>query len=300
MAQLAPWTLIAVDAPLERLRGLSVVVSARGRTAGDLVLALQITRAKSIAAMFSGAPRLGVAYATLGEAQAPRNTTVPTWLRVNDLVTEQLGGGTVENVLVVPGIRWGSRFNSSELTAVRQAQGSPEVFGTSQILARLSVGTVDGGPASTSAHARVAAVQQQLGALTTDIVFRIEHSALFDTSVPTTKHLNLMLMRWEDEHRQASPGALERLSHEVELAFRTAQDHAATVGLAHLPTTARPDARRAMKAAMLARSAATEGEREAALMQVTRLLDSLALYYLPAPAEAPRMIGSSGHGEAGS
>ena len=47
--------------------------------------------------------------------------------------------------------------------------------------------------------------------------------------------------------------------------------------------------RRAGKAAHLAAGAATEGERQASLAQVKRILDSLALYYLPTIREKPAL-----------
>ena len=65
------------------------------------------------------------------------------------------------------------------------------------------------------------------------------------------------------------------------MTFDAARANADTLGLDHLPVTARDDARRAAGAARLAAGAATEAERAAANAQVVRILGSLALYYLP-------------------
>ncbi|WP_040282984.1 hypothetical protein [Tessaracoccus massiliensis] len=71
----------------------------------------------------------------------------------------------------------------------------------------------------------------------------------------------------------------------MELTFNVAQANAERLGLEHLPEGARSDARRAGKAARLAAGATTPGERQASLAQVKRILDSLALYYLPTLVE---------------
>ena len=80
---------------------------------------------------------------------------------------------------------------------------------------------------------------------------------------------------------------------EVQLAFDAARANAERLGLNHLPLTARDDAGRAAKAVRLARRASTDGEREAAMAQAHKLLESLALYYLPTPDEAVRMLGGT-------
>ncbi|GAA4904885.1 hypothetical protein GCM10025789_25140 [Tessaracoccus lubricantis] len=92
---------------------------------------------------------------------------------------------------------------------------------------------------------------------------------------------------WEDlEPASAPEDDVVRLAGTLKLAFDTARAHAETVGLGHLPATARNDARRAAGAARLAVGARTEGERAAAQEQVVRILRSLALHYLPAPEAA--------------
>ncbi len=145
-----------------------------------------------------------------------------------------------------------------------------------------------------TAIVRVAAVKAEYGALRSDIVYRIENSALFDDASPVTREFQLALMRWADVEAAGDAPTLQRVASEVELSFRTAKSNAETLGLAHLPTTARTNAERALKAAHLAERAASESEREAALAHVARLLDSIALYYLPSPAEVPKLGGPRG------
>lgn len=130
------------------------------------------------------------------------------------------------------------------------------------------------------ATARVADIREEFGALTSDIVYRIDHPALFDTAVPTTGQFHAALMRFDDAH-SLPISAVEDLAADVEVAYSLARDHAETIGQAHLPEAARDGARRAAKAARLAAGAATEHERAASLAQVQRILESLALYYLP-------------------
>lgn len=136
----------------------------------------------------------------------------------------------------------------------------------------------------------VATVKEQYGALLSDVAYRIECAALFDVAVPLTKQFNLALTAWDDEERRAGGRRLAELAREVELTFATARDHAETVGMRHLPAAARREAELAAKAARLAQSAENEGERAAAIAQATRLLQSLALYYLPGPADFGREL----------
>lgn len=127
---------------------------------------------------------------------------------------------------------------------------------------------------------RVAAIKEEFGSLSTDIVHRIENSALFDNSVPATERFQAALIAW-NSYEGEDLARLEDLAGAVEITFSVAHDHAATMGLEHLPETARAQARRASNAARLAEGATTEGERTASLHQVARILDALALYYLP-------------------
>lgn len=131
------------------------------------------------------------------------------------------------------------------------------------------------------AFQRVDAIRDSYLALREDIAYRIEASALFDPKVPATAAFEAALVGFEDVTDLTSTDDLDALATEVELTFNVAQANAERLGLQHLPADKRADARRAGKAAHLAAGAATEGERQASLAQVKRILDSLALYYLP-------------------
>ncbi|MCG6567213.1 hypothetical protein C3E87_06180 [Tessaracoccus sp. ZS01] len=145
-----------------------------------------------------------------------------------------------------------------------------------------------------SALPRVRELKSEYGKLLSDVVYRIENSSLFDNSVPLTREFQLLMMRWDDEHALLDDDERATLARRLELAFHAARRHAETVGLSHLPRTARADAARAAKAARLSQRAATPGEREAALSRASHLLGGLALYYLPSPREVPRMLERSG------
>jgi len=121
------------------------------------------------------------------------------------------------------------------------------------------------------------------------MAYRIECSALFDPKVPATAVFEEALVAFEDVTDLTPTDEFDALATEVELAFNVAQANAERIGLSHLPEDKRADARRAGKAAHLAAGAATEGERQASLAQVKRILDSLALYYLPTIREKPAL-----------
>ncbi|MDO5677693.1 MAG: hypothetical protein Q4G35_09345 [Propionibacteriaceae bacterium] len=129
---------------------------------------------------------------------------------------------------------------------------------------------------------RAQAVVDEYTALKLDVAYRIENSALFDPAVPTTQALEVALVRWQNEADLLAMKELDALASEVEIAYAVARDHAETVGFSHLPGAKEADARRAAKAARLAERASSEGERIAAQEQVVRILESLALHYLPA------------------
>lgn len=127
---------------------------------------------------------------------------------------------------------------------------------------------------------RVEQIKADYGRLSTDIIYRIENAALFDTADPVTTRFQTALISF-DTNQDQGLNRLEELAGEVEVTFAVAQDHAETVGLHHLPEGNRDAARRASNAARLAERATTDGERIASMHQVARILDSLALYYLP-------------------
>ena len=141
-----------------------------------------------------------------------------------------------------------------------------------------------------TAPRRVGDVKAAYGELLSDLVYRIENPALFDSKVPATKEFELLLMRWDDEEKGLSPETAARLAGELELAFAAARKNAETLGIRHLPRTARKNGQKAAHAARLAQQATTTGEREAAMATVIRLLDALALYYMPTPHDIPKML----------
>lgn len=141
-----------------------------------------------------------------------------------------------------------------------------------------------------AAVARVADVRALYGRMLTDIAYRIENAALFDSAVPTTRAFETALVLWADVTAATPSAEVLRRAGVVKVTFDTARTHAETVGLAHLPQQARDQARRAAAAARLARKGSTPAERAAALEQVVRILRSLALYYLPDPDRLPRAI----------
>ena len=141
-----------------------------------------------------------------------------------------------------------------------------------------------------TAPRRVGDVKAAYGGLLSDLVYRIENPALFDSKVPATKEFELLLMRWDDEEKGLSPETAARLAGELELAFAAARKNAETLGIRHLPRTARKNGQKAAHAARLAQQATTTGEREAAMATVIRLLDALALYYMPTPHDIPKML----------
>ena len=143
-------------------------------------------------------------------------------------------------------------------------------------------------PAGPTPGERVAVVRAAYGELLSDVVYRIENSALFDGAVPPTADFQVALAVWDE----TSPDA-EALARDVETTFASARARAEELGLGHLPETARGPARRATKAAQAALADGPEPEREAARRRVAEILGSLALYYLPPidPA-APALIGA--------
>ena len=149
---------------------------------------------------------------------------------------------------------------------------------------------LDDRPAARAAVALVDGIKEEYGRLLTDLAYRIETPALFDPADELTRHLTTALIRWDTTHETLDGSELGTLAAEVRVAFEAAKEHAEAVGLRHLPEEAREPAGRALKAARVAAGTDSPGEREAALEQVTGILDSLALYYLPRPGQVRRML----------
>ena len=284
--------MVSPDAPLSLLAGSSVLIWPHSMEGQPLVMSVARPPAHD---WRHGEVR--VTQARLGSTRRPQTQRLPGKTRLNDSCHKSLGRG-IAHVLVVPRPVWAAGVRRPTSTWIPREDDPTIGYQEHELTARVVAFTQPHTPAlrgsaPAAAQARIDGITEELGALTSDVVYRIENSALFDDTVPLTREFSLLLMRWEDELAHATPSALERLAMELRLAFDTARQHAEAVGLNHLPRTARAKAERAVKAAQLAVDAATDGEREAASTQLARLLDGIALHYLPGSAEARRMIGDS-------
>ena len=121
---------------------------------------------------------------------------------------------------------------------------------------------------------QVERIRQEYAALRCDLLHRLENPALFDPAVPTTAAFETALAEFAD-----SPTS--QAADRVEIRFQVARQHAERTGLRHVAPAHRGDVARAVKIARLAADASSPGERAAALTQLRRVLESLALYYLP-------------------
>ncbi|MGO1385097.1 MAG: hypothetical protein ACTHWA_12285 [Arachnia sp.] len=155
----------------------------------------------------------------------------------------------------------------------------------SQVMARMPHDAIPAGP---TPRDRVDVVKAAYGQLLSDIVYRIENSALFDNAHSPTNRFQVALLTWDPE----SPHAAQ-MAEEIEVSFADARRDAEQLGLGHLPLTARTSAQRAAKAARTALSDAPATEKAAALGRTDEILTSLALYYLPSvDRTSPSLIGS--------
>lgn len=132
-----------------------------------------------------------------------------------------------------------------------------------------------------TAAARVSDVRASYGELLIDIAYRIENSAMFDSSVAPTRRFEDALAAWDDVTEATPVDVIVRRGAMVKITFDAARANAETLGFGHLPATARDDARRAAGAARLAAGSDSVQERAAAWRQVNTILSSLSLYYLP-------------------
>lgn len=141
----------------------------------------------------------------------------------------------------------------------------------------------------------VDAVKEEYGRLVSDIAYRIEHPALFDPHVPLTQEFTLALLRWDNTRHRLGPEEQMALGARVVSAFRAARLNAERIGMDHLPEESREQAATALSAARLAGDErATRAERSAAMGRAIRILDALALYYLPTGPEAREAIEGRG------
>lgn len=179
----------------------------------------------------------------------------------------------------LPDIAWslfGPKLHAGSLTPARIAEAIPAPSSRREV-----------------ARASAAEVREIYGRMLSDVAYRIENSALFDSEVPTTRRFEEALALWAEVTDATPEDETIRRAGMVRITFDAARAHAETVGLAHLPAKAREDAGRAAKAARLARSSTNAHEREAALEQVIRILSQLSLHFLPNPADATRQLSRS-------
>lgn len=135
-------------------------------------------------------------------------------------------------------------------------------------------------------------VKAEYGALLTDVVYRIEHSALFDPAAPTTRTYTELMIRWDNDRDRLRSDERQELAADIRVAFDTARRHAEAVGLDHLPRTARAQASVAARALRLATDeSTTEAERRAALAKANDILRSLMIYYLPEADDVAALVG---------
>lgn len=288
---------------MEQLVGRTIVVSSAFLIGPVTPFVLQPRRSGD---------RVSVKYSAIRGDISARTATVPRRRRLEDFVRQYCNIAIVGRITLVEGVRW---LPAAE-AMVRDVLDGERPFGRASIrlpegldfedlypgLRELPrqpsavtyvLGKLGEASDPAASRSRVDEVKADYGELLTDVVYRIESAALFDSGVPLTREFTLLLMQWDDDHTRLDGQALEALSRRISIAFDTARAHAETVGLSHLPLTARRPARRAVKAARLATEATTEGERAAARAQLAKLLDGLRLHYLPSPSEGPLMVGGS-------
>ncbi|MDO5066025.1 MAG: hypothetical protein Q4D96_01930 [Propionibacteriaceae bacterium] len=130
--------------------------------------------------------------------------------------------------------------------------------------------------APVSPRLQVERIRQDYARLRSDLVYRLECPALFDPAVPTTAAFEAALVDFED-----SPTS--QAADVVEIRFQVARQHAERTGLRHVETAHRSQVARAVKIAKLATNSSSPEEQRVALMQLHKILDSLALYYVDRP-----------------
>ena len=148
-------------------------------------------------------------------------------------------------------------------------------------------------PRIEEARERVENIRSDYGERKLDIVYRIEQPALFDASAPTTEAFLVALWEFDQIPDDAAPRQAEEAAARVEVTYGLARRHAETVGIGHVAPEKADDVRRAAKVARLAVAGGSEGERAAARAQLSVLLASLALHFLPDAAEVRALEGPS-------
>lgn len=278
-----PWTPIQPDTPLEELWAQSCFADAADGRAILMSISVPPTPPAHARRVAPTSPRRDqrlwvTSHATFGLSRR-RSELLPDYLPVSGVCIPR--GLVPRRIVAVPTPEW----------PLRGAPRIPLPDGDALTFREL---VRHGPPASVRLQGALAMadeVKTTYGRMLSDVAYRIEQSALFDSAVPTTRSFTNAMAVWDDlDPASASEDDVVRLAGTLRLAFRTARAHAETVGIDHLPVTARADARRAAGAARLAVGARTDGERAAAQEQVVRILRSLALYYLPDPDHVPLQL----------
>lgn len=266
------WQPLRLDTPV-RLLGYTDVIAVRadGYVAASILPVVRGPFALDLA--------LVATWRNGGGWPRHRSRDVPGFTSIASLALAR--GLVASSAFILPGLSW----RSARPPLVRE-HGT--TISLAEAFARLPR---DAGPRAAAASL-VDGIRAQYGSALADIAYRIENSALFDSTVPTTRQFETALALFSDVTDRTNDDEVVRRSAVVALAFRTARSHAETVGLAHLPRTAHDSARRAAGAARLARSSTSGAEREAAELRVARILGSLSLDCLPDPATLPRAINS--------
>lgn len=262
------WSPVELTTELHCLRETAIAVYA-GRT----VLFVTVTRARG-----SHAPRGTVSvWAQTSDQFTKKHHVIPGYVTLASFALTM--GVLPERAIVLPGIAWAI----VGLPTINRGDGFIEANRFIE----------EGPPASVrraGALAQVDGVKETYGRMLGDIAYRIENSALFDSAVPLSRQFDAALAMWDDLADDADEDEVVRIAGLVKLTFETARANAETLGMSHLPDTARDEAGRAAKAARLAAGSSSSAERAAAQEQVIRILRSLALYYLPDPERLPAAL----------
>ena len=278
------WEPVPLSTLWRQAEGNFFLVLADGRDDGYVLEVGALDERGQFVAPYQGAQITTLRYASTRSMDHQGNLEMLPSRPIGPRVREFVGAGAF--VVAIPPIKWGGFGLLGRRPTRILNPGEYQLDGNT--IVEYAKSRLAGNRPTVRRHEdrRAAALRRadeikaEYGELLSDIVYRIDHPALFDTAVPATEQFQVAMVRL-DNALGFPLEALEDAVNELEISYSLARDHAETVGAGHLPEDARDAARRASKAARLAASATTEGEREASLTQVRRILGSLALYYLP-------------------
>lgn len=124
-------------------------------------------------------------------------------------------------------------------------------------------------------------IKQHMGALRTDVVWSITNSALWDMTVPASRHFFTALTVWDDQHATWQTDELVQASAEVKVLWGAAVDTATRLGIDHLPTTDRPRANTALKLVRKAGSTTSDAERQQLMAKAAEVLSGIISITIP-------------------